>query len=134
FNVLIAAGVVLASGCVHPVPSELGQIKLTTVSSASVEVQSFNSIKRAEDGSGYVLQGYVVRKPYAVTTARTHLHIRFLDANGNVLHEEIADFHPREITDWKVFKGPTPDAKYAIPFKNLPQGTAQIEVRAQDGS
>jgi len=121
------------AGCdlISPVPSELRPIKLTQFDSTSVRI-TWCEIERQGDNDGFVIDGYVVRKPNAVTTTRTRLHIRFLDSNGLVLREEITGFHPKEIKDWKVRGEPDPYASYALPFKKVPQGTILIEVKALD--
>lgn len=134
FTTRIAFGLTLfTAGCdlISPVPSELRPIKLTQTNSASVEI-GWCEIEKQKDGRGFVIDGYVVRKPNALTTTRTRLHIRFLDSQGRILREEITGFRPREIRDWKVRGEPDPKANYALPFKNVPYGTTRIEVRALD--
>lgn len=128
---LVAA--MTSEGCslLSRVPSEFGAIVLDTRDSACVHV-GYVAIKRSKDSKGYIVTGDVTRQYYARTTARTELHVVFLDASGKVLLDDPGRFQPREIRDWKVRGEPEPKADFAIPFESVPPQTVTIEVRAVD--
>ena len=123
------------TGCVliSRIPPELGPIKLIRVPSPSVEIQ-WCTIERQAAGPGFVVRGYVVRRSNARGTMHTRLHLRFLDAQGHLLREELGGFVPSDIKERMVRGQPVPYARFDFSFLKAPAGTVEIEIRAQDAS
>jgi hypothetical protein len=133
-RILLTSGLLSANcgcGLISSVPAELGAIKLTPVSSASVEVR-FVTVERDKGSAGYIVRGYVYRVAGAATTAQTRLHIKFLDEARTLLREEVIDFHPMEIDSQKKRRQPEPYGTYALRLPAFPRRTKEIEISADD--
>ena len=122
-----------ATGCIffQSVPSELGAVELVRVSSKSVEVRAV-TIERDKAKGGYIVRGYVYRRPHIETTARTRLHVRFLSSTRDLLREEVIGFEPVEIKEDKARGEPEPYGTYVLHLSDFPPHIAEVEITAED--
>jgi hypothetical protein len=129
----MAAWVAVAlSGCLTPFrsPPDVRYIRLSALPSANVLVEKVWLERRA--GEPLVVTGYVMRRLEAEDTSRTHLEIVMLDSGGKVLRTDRAVFEPRQIP--RRTRLPAATAQYRHALDPLPTGTAEVLVKAVDGS
>ncbi len=120
-------GAVILSGCAAvPLPPDAASVALVAVSSSAVEV--YRPRFRMKEGV-LTLEAYIMREFKGETTADSHIDIVYLDAFGRQLSQERPDLTPHTLP--QTMRMPRPHAYLLFPVR-LPNGTAKIEVRADE--
>jgi hypothetical protein len=131
--ILLATAVVMAlAGCLTPfrAPADVSHLRLTAIDSPTVIVDKV-WLERAA-GSPLMVTGYVVRKLGAEDTTGTRLEISLRDEAGRILRSDMVDFEPRQIP--RRVRLPAATAQYRHSLDPLPAGTAEVSVKAVDGT
>ena len=119
------------SGCLNFTPpasaAEAHGLTLAAKSSAHVQV---NGPRLQMNQGNLELAGSIAKKPWASTTAFSHLDILFCDASGRIVQTKPIRFMPRSVG---LSRFGSRLGYYALALEPLPKGTARIEVDAHDG-
>jgi hypothetical protein len=120
------------SGCLNltppATPGQSHGVALNAVSSARVQV---NGPRFQMNHGDLELAGTISKKPGASTTAFSHLDILFYDRNGAVIVTKLLSFFPRMVGESRLSSR---FGYYSLKLEPLPQGTAKISVRGDDGT
>jgi hypothetical protein len=128
FLALLLATLGVAGCASYSVPAEAGGIRLTGLSSSTMEIHRPRFLHR--DGT-LTLEAYVMREFKGAVTPDSHVDIVYLDNGGRVLAEERANVRPQNLPE--TSRPPRPHA-YFVQVIKPPTDTAAVAVRAHDVS
>jgi len=121
----------LLTGCVNPTPAA----SPTQSRGLSVEARSSAYVRvappRLQMNRGNLeLAGSISQQPGPGSTAFSHLDVIYFNSSGEVLRTKPVRFAPHCVGHSRFA---TKVGYYAVDLRELPAGTALIEVRAHDG-